>query len=330
LPKICEARNIPVPPRGYWAKLAHGKKVKQPALPPASPGDDGRILFHQAPNAVEQPPKPPEPPEIEFERQPENEIVVPERLGKVHPLVEKTRAALKACRPSEWSRSLVFDAECLDVRVSPASLPRALRIMQALIEALEQRGYKVSLHKRDRHRGIAVSMFGERVVFHLVERTKQVVTGKDYPRYELVPNGRLCFQIGDWWPTPSLTDGTTKRLENRLNEFVVKLLEEAFDEQRRREERDREEAQRQERERLRAIEEEKRREEAKKIKQWDEWMTAWKRARQVRAFARAIRRAHSPIREGSNIATWLQWADGYANSIDPLRPVPEEDARSSS
>ena len=25
LAKICEARNIPVPPRGYWAKLAHGK-----------------------------------------------------------------------------------------------------------------------------------------------------------------------------------------------------------------------------------------------------------------------------------------------------------------
>jgi len=29
LAKICERYAIPTPPRGYWAKLQHGKKVKQ-------------------------------------------------------------------------------------------------------------------------------------------------------------------------------------------------------------------------------------------------------------------------------------------------------------
>ena len=29
LAKICERHRIPVPPRGYWAKLAAGKPIKQ-------------------------------------------------------------------------------------------------------------------------------------------------------------------------------------------------------------------------------------------------------------------------------------------------------------
>jgi hypothetical protein len=34
LRKTCKKHDIPTPPLGYWAKLAHGKRVKQPVLPP--------------------------------------------------------------------------------------------------------------------------------------------------------------------------------------------------------------------------------------------------------------------------------------------------------
>ena len=33
LGKLCARHNIPVPPRGYWAKKAFGKRVSQPRLP---------------------------------------------------------------------------------------------------------------------------------------------------------------------------------------------------------------------------------------------------------------------------------------------------------
>lgn len=36
--KICAAADIPQPPRGYWARLAAGKHVARPALPPRSLG----------------------------------------------------------------------------------------------------------------------------------------------------------------------------------------------------------------------------------------------------------------------------------------------------
>ena len=34
LAKICQRMEIPLPPRGYWAKRAHGHKVKKAPLPP--------------------------------------------------------------------------------------------------------------------------------------------------------------------------------------------------------------------------------------------------------------------------------------------------------
>ena len=33
LRKICRKLNIPWPPRGYWQKLAHNKKVRKMPLP---------------------------------------------------------------------------------------------------------------------------------------------------------------------------------------------------------------------------------------------------------------------------------------------------------
>ena len=35
LAKICRKLDVPYPPRGYWAKLAAGQKVKAAPLPPA-------------------------------------------------------------------------------------------------------------------------------------------------------------------------------------------------------------------------------------------------------------------------------------------------------
>jgi hypothetical protein len=33
LAKICRKLDIPVPPRGYWARIAHGQKITKPGLP---------------------------------------------------------------------------------------------------------------------------------------------------------------------------------------------------------------------------------------------------------------------------------------------------------
>ena len=44
LAKVCRKYEIPRPPVGYWAKLAHGKKVKRIELPELSNEDLGEII----------------------------------------------------------------------------------------------------------------------------------------------------------------------------------------------------------------------------------------------------------------------------------------------
>jgi len=46
LKKVCRRVQIPVPPRGYWAKLKAGHRVKRPSLPALPAGSGEEIIFH--------------------------------------------------------------------------------------------------------------------------------------------------------------------------------------------------------------------------------------------------------------------------------------------
>ena len=45
LAKACRRADLLLPPRGYWARLAAGKTVKKPELPPRAPGMSDRIVL---------------------------------------------------------------------------------------------------------------------------------------------------------------------------------------------------------------------------------------------------------------------------------------------
>src|SRR5258706_16122394 len=47
LGKLCARHSIPVPPRGYWARVAHGQKPKRPALPPLKEGQRATIYVQR-------------------------------------------------------------------------------------------------------------------------------------------------------------------------------------------------------------------------------------------------------------------------------------------
>jgi ankyrin repeat protein len=46
LGKACAKMQIPVPPRGFWAKAEHGHKVRRPGLPDLKPGEAEVIVIH--------------------------------------------------------------------------------------------------------------------------------------------------------------------------------------------------------------------------------------------------------------------------------------------
>ena len=45
LSKACQRLQIPVPPRGFWARVHHGQKIQRPRLPELQPGEAEEIVI---------------------------------------------------------------------------------------------------------------------------------------------------------------------------------------------------------------------------------------------------------------------------------------------
>jgi hypothetical protein len=81
LGKLCRRLAVPVPPRGYWARLKHGYKPPRPPLPAPPPRTPKTATLTPGPRPVKSVSE--LPPKISalvlHERQPEHRIRVPER-----------------------------------------------------------------------------------------------------------------------------------------------------------------------------------------------------------------------------------------------------------
>jgi hypothetical protein len=87
------------------------------------------------------------PPEIAFERDPVNFVIVNENARVTHRLVKDAAKELRR-RSADRDGIVHTPAGCVDVRVSKASIGRAMRILEALFLVLERRGYAVSRQGR--------------------------------------------------------------------------------------------------------------------------------------------------------------------------------------
>ena len=85
-------------------------------------------------------------PLIAFELKAENKIAVPEDLRVKHPAIAQTKAYWNAQKRGEVAYG-GNKLPRLNISVSKATLPRAFRLLQALFNALEQRGH---MHPRRR------------------------------------------------------------------------------------------------------------------------------------------------------------------------------------
>src|SRR5258705_3390643 len=127
LGKICRKLSVPLPGLGYWARVRIGQKVPRPPLPQLPDGARTEIVHERwRPRDSAPRTEPAEPP-----------IIVPETLHNPHKLVSATSRVFRGVRSST--------DRCLDISVSKESRGRALRIMNALVRALEKRGLQVEV-----------------------------------------------------------------------------------------------------------------------------------------------------------------------------------------
>jgi hypothetical protein len=82
LAKICKKLDIPIPGRGYWARVTNGQKVKQPKLPKARA--DTRTEYTIAKHEPRVATEPVEVPNI----------VVSDSLAGAHPIVKRIKTEL--------------------------------------------------------------------------------------------------------------------------------------------------------------------------------------------------------------------------------------------
>jgi len=324
LGKVCKRLKVPRPGVGYWTKLQHGKAPKRPPLPAAAPGHPTEVTIgpriHREAEAPEVSPP---------------EVKVPVTLRRPHSLVQQAADLLRKGGVDEYGRLWAPRDESLEIHVSRALLPRALRIMNSLVMALESRGHTVRIGKPANgygRTGTLAVINSEELRFSLREHLDRVghePTPKEiaekakhswasWRSYDYRLSGRLKLEIDSYESgfRKSWSDGKKTPLEEKLGPFIVGLEVLAAHERVQRLERE-EEHRRWEEERHRAEEEaEKRRLEEERVKELRQLVSDWREAQEIRAFLRVVL-DRSP--EDEKVGEWVRWGLEVADRLDPIR-----------
>jgi hypothetical protein len=333
LAKKCRKAGIPLPSRGYWAQLAHGKKVRKVPLKPAPKGVEETVIITQGDG-----PWPTQPPEPKLDpmiaamiaevRLEENRIVVPDLVERLHPEAKKMAVAANRERP--WNER--------NAKATPLELRRR-RILDAFFRSIIARRFKVESHSST---GFTVALFGS--AFSLscsdVEKRVRVPMTREELRkrsqwerrdYNIVTQrpGLLRIRIYHGQngygssKTKDFTETQDAPLETFLPNVLVWLLERSISvaERDRREEEARAEQARaevfhREAEIVRREEERRRWEAEERLRQEKARVAAllsdseqWRRAENIRSYVAA-----ATVKNDE----WKVWALGVADEIDPL------------
>jgi len=339
LKKICLRNGIPVPGRGYWRRLETGKRVKKTPLPARPNGENIILRGHTAAEAAKQEQvQQKSEAELSIEELPENRLVVSERLSNPHPLTTATKQQLEKWA-DQYGITRSGGPQLFRVRVSKPSIPRALRIIDALFKAFDKRVWKVKAATYDRG-SASVTIDEEQVEFTLEEPTHQrahELTAQEKkdkersgsawaPRFDYVAGGKLTLKITSYyWGTglrTSWKDREGSTVETKLNEFLAGMrLVAGY----RRQETNRREEEERRREELIARQREIQRRkdaEAKAVRALFDDAALWKQVHRVREYVAAIRTGAAErgqsIEPSSDIGQWLEWAESNAHGKDPL------------
>ena len=346
--KACERYDVPVPPRGYWAKLQAGKPTARATLPPRAPGMSDEIhlgdrYYWQRSLTDEELlgplPDPPEFPEdIELVRDRIRKVIGAIKIGREltlkHFVVAKLLAQDEARREKQRTAAYIFSWE--KPVFDTAFEQRRLRLLNALFLAVARCGGKPEVRGQEA-REITITVH-QTAIFLTLDRPKVTrrgggsgvhpAGGKSDPLRLAVVEGhqreqeRAAWQDGEGAPLERIIADIAVEVvavaELRYREGCVRQFEWRV---RRKGEREEELRQRQI-ERERQDRERQQRLEQARIDRLLHEAAALRRASDIRAYVHAVRQAAAG--EGMNtpaeeIERWAHWALAEADRIDPVK-----------
>lgn len=346
LAKICRAMAIPLPSRGYWAKVKAGRVMNKPPLP--------KIKAKNA--AVAGPIR--LPPEKVQARETAKKSVA--RIKKeiapsspseavpatTHPLVRI--ASTRLHQRNGWPENTLLRSapkEVLNLSITKESIDRALGIVDSLLKELAKQGLEAEVK---REQGITVlhsremDISFEFAVTEQVRRTRHEVTAAeeqarkrywerpylgrsmsypDIPQYDYTATGDLTIQVGHGL-TRKWNDTARTRLEQRLSEVISGIVAFAHETQIQKLEQARREAARRKASERFAYLTKRRSDEVERFKQLETSAANWERAVRLRMFADKVEA--EALQAGGlspSQVEWLAWARAKADWLDPLIQV---------
>lgn len=239
LAQICKKHCIPRPSVGYWAKREFGSAPEPVPLPKCDDPQLQTIVLHKAAPTISHT-TPEENREHPYDAEVKDllrramglsQVAVSSELRGLHPLVKETLQYLQKARPDE--HSLMWGGP-LKIRVSKASVRRAMLFMDALIKTIEGLGGTVTEEKERWQSETVVTFLGEKAgTIRLRERYNQKPRppgnkeGYHWHKYLYIPNGMLELDSGpDYFNTCYCRDTERgKRIENAINRVVIGFIE---------------------------------------------------------------------------------------------------------
>lgn len=332
LRKICVSLDIPVPPRGYWEKLAAGKAVKKPSLAPTkgatsyrrsvfkNPQDDELSLRTQA-RIDEDATHAPDVPTVSMRTS----------IDGCLPLVKRIAKKLEGKHRDSRAWPYCDGAGLMRVAVSHQNSLRALLVLNMLLETLTGAGYTLSSSGKEEDPAY-VTLLDNKLTFRVRERSRQ----ENIPltREQLAENKRVgynlnsqtylyhptneleisAFKVGTTYATATIADGRSAAIETKIHGFVGKLrhliIRDSVQAKMRVEQRAVAAVQEAERARLAAI----RRSAIEQLKRAEEWALKLERANRLRALATEFEVKKMKSSDDVVDATWLRRA---ADWLDP-------------
>lgn len=330
LAKICARLEIPVPPRGYWAKKAAGKKVPITPLPTGTLDVQAIVKIRPTPplSAEDASPR-----AIAEEIAAGIKIKVSDRLTKPHSIIagwlddhERRKREAKEHR-DPWRRDLYTPQAWTEQD------RRSHRVFDALFKELEIHGASI---RQDEQRGLFVDVDGQKIEFAMREKQKQVrrpltekekrweTWNKDGMKTELVGTGCLVFAIKSYLVgnlRKEWLEKAGKPIESMLAEIAATFLatgpllkEQA---KRRAEEAERYAAEQRRREEERRLQQENR----NRVRRLVEISGAWRDFEIAREFLNELEQwDYNPdeLVGDRSIQEWLAWAREQIEIQNPI------------
>ena len=246
---------------------------------------------------------------------------------KLHPLVEEARRSLSSSVVQSEYGFLrpKIEVPCMSIGVSSELLPRAIALADRILKTLELVGFTIKSQLDDGrplttagHSGVSfrISVF-EAIVPTNDKKRRPIVTAPVIDGY--ARTGLLGMNIdNEPYIYREFCDTPRRPVERHVKEFVRALLYETSRiysinkvklEQDKRIEEERRQREQQELEK-------------EQIVQLENWANVWHKCERMRGFTTALRaraeEVHGSIALDSELGEWIEWANAYIQSFDPL------------